>query len=44
MINKSKGNWAYTILDLDTLDGKNSIANELGKLNGVVKARIVREN
>ncbi|MCI1959934.1 MAG: phosphoglycerate dehydrogenase [Clostridia bacterium] len=44
MINKSKGNWAYTIIDLDTLDGKNSIANELGKLNGVVKARIVREN
>lgn len=45
MINKSKGNWAYTIIDLDSLEGKNeSILKDLSKLDGVVKARIVREN
>ncbi|MCJ7856214.1 phosphoglycerate dehydrogenase [Lachnospiraceae bacterium NSJ-143] len=45
MINKSKGNWAYTIIDLDTLGDKHdSLIKELKELKGVVKARIVREN
>ena len=44
MLNKSKSNWAYTILDLDSLCGKNDILLDgLSKLPGVVKARIVRE-
>ncbi|MGL4789958.1 MAG: phosphoglycerate dehydrogenase [Anaerotignaceae bacterium] len=44
MINKSKGDWAYTILDIDSLNGKNEVVlNGLKALNGVVKVRIVRE-
>ena len=44
MINKSKGEWAYTIIDLDSLCGKNdTILSELRALPGVKKARIVRE-
>ena len=44
MINKSKGEWAYTIIDLDSLCGKNdTILAELRALPGVKKARIVRE-
>lgn len=44
MLNKSKGGWAYTILDLDSLCGKNDILIDgLKKLPGVVRARIVRE-
>jgi len=42
MINKSKGNWAYTIIDLDSFAGKkDSIAQDLSKLEGVVKARVI---
>jgi D-3-phosphoglycerate dehydrogenase len=44
MLNKSKGGWAYTILDLDSLCGKNDkLIDGLKKLSGVVRARIVRE-
>ncbi|HCT63944.1 MAG TPA: 3-phosphoglycerate dehydrogenase [Lachnospiraceae bacterium] len=44
MLNKSKGNWAYTIIDLDSLYGKNdNLIAELKLLPGVVRARIVRE-
>ena len=44
MINKSNGEWAYTIIDLDSLCGKNdTILAELRALPGVKKARIVRE-
>ncbi len=44
MINKSRGDWAYTIIDFDSLDNKHdSLINELRDLKGVVKARIVRE-
>ena len=44
MINKSKGNWAYTMVDVDSLYNKNEeIINALEEINGVVCARIVRE-
>ena len=45
MINKSKGDWAYTLIDLDTLDGKgDELLAELNAIEGVVKTRIVIEN
>jgi D-3-phosphoglycerate dehydrogenase len=45
MINKSKGDWAYTLIDLDTLDGKGyELLAELNAIEGVVKTRIVIEN
>ena len=44
MINTSKGDWAYTLIDLDSLQGKNAeIVKEIGKIDGVVNVRIVRE-
>lgn len=44
MVNTSKGDWAYTLIDLDSLQGKNDdIVAELKKLDGVVSVRIVRE-
>lgn len=44
MINTSKGDWAYTLIDLDSLQGKNAeIVEEIGKIDGVVNVRIVRE-
>ncbi len=44
MINKSRGDWAYTIIDFDSLGDKHdSLLNELKGLKGVVKPRIVRE-
>ena len=45
MINKSKGDWAYTLIDLDTLSDKGAeLLEELNKIEGVVKTRIVIEN
>lgn len=45
MINKSKGDWAYTLIDLDTLNGKGAeLLAELNNIAGVVKTRIVIEN
>lgn len=44
MINKAKGTMAYTIVDLDSLCGKNqAILDDLNAIEGVVRARIVRE-
>ncbi len=44
MVNTSKGDWAYTLIDLDDLKGKNDeIIAELNKIEGVVNVRIVRE-
>jgi len=43
MINKSKGALAYTVIDLDSLSAKEDIIiNELSKLDGIIKARIVQ--
>ena len=45
MINKSKGDWAYTLIDLDTMDGKgDELLSELNAIEGIVKTRIVIEN
>ena len=44
MVNTSKGDWAYTLIDLDSLHGKNAeITADLNTLEGVVGVRIVRE-
>ncbi len=44
MINKSKGNWAYTLINLDTFEGKSSeLVEKLNKLEGVCRVRIVKE-
>ena len=44
MVNKSKGEWAYTLIDLDTFDGKcREIAAKLEAVDGICKARIVKE-
>ena len=43
MVNKSKGDIAYTLVDLDSLDGKSEeLVRELNSVNGVIKTRIVR--
>ncbi len=42
MVNRSKGDFAYTIIDLDNVADK-SIIQELEKIEGVIRARLVRE-
>lgn len=45
MMNKSKGNWAYTLIDADELKGSGpQLVKQLKEINGVVKARVVRES
>lgn len=44
MINKSKGNWAYTLIDVDDFnDKKSELIKTLKNINGVVNVRVVRE-
>ncbi len=44
MVNKSRGDYAYTIFDLETLDGKkDQVLETLGNVDGVIRARLVRE-
>lgn len=44
MINKSKGDMAYNLIDLDSLEGKGDrIIEAIEAIDGVVRARIVRE-
>lgn len=44
MVNKSKGSWAYTLIDLDTFNGKcHELVEKLSKVDGICKARIVKE-
>ena len=44
MINKSKGLWAYTLIDTDDINSKNNIIiDELMKIDGVVSARIIEK-
>lgn len=44
MVNKSKGAWAYTLIDLDTFGGKaDKLVEELGKIEGICRVRIVQE-
>ncbi|MDF2473177.1 MAG: D-isomer specific 2-hydroxyacid dehydrogenase NAD-binding [Anaerocolumna sp.] len=40
MVNKSKGDYAYTIIDIETTDTK-SIEEKLNHINGVLKVRII---
>ena len=44
MVNKSRGEWAYTLIDLDTFNGKcHELVEKLEKTDGVCRARIVKE-
>ena len=43
MVNNSKGEYAYTLVDLDTFNGKcNEIADMLMKVEGILKVRVVK--
>ena len=43
MVNNNKGEYAYTLIDLDTFDGKqDDIAAKLAKVEGILKVRIVK--
>lgn len=44
MVNNNKGEYAYTLIDVDTFNGKGQeIADRLSKVDGIVKVRIVKE-
>ena len=44
MVNNNKGEYAYTLLDLDTFEGRSAdIAANLEKVEGILKVRIVKE-
>ncbi|MBQ7241601.1 MAG: phosphoglycerate dehydrogenase [Firmicutes bacterium] len=44
LANKNKGDWAYTLIDTASLNGKNEeVINEIKAIDCVVRARIVRE-
>ena len=44
MVNKSKGEWAYTLIDLDTFNGRaNEVVEKLNAVEGIRKTRIVKE-
>jgi len=41
LVNKSKGNYAYTVIDVDTpVNG--DVINKLNSIDGVLKARVVK--
>ena len=41
MINKSRGEYAYTMLDLEAAATK-EIMDEIGKIDGVIRTRIIK--
>lgn len=41
MANQSRGEYAYTLLDIDQADAK-AIADEIAKIDGVLKVRVIR--
>ena len=44
MINKSRGNWAYTLIDVDSFNGmEKELVKDLQAVDGIVKVRIVQE-
>ena len=44
LINKSKGDWAYTLVDIDGFNGrKDSILEAIDRISGVVAIRVVKE-
>lgn len=45
LVNKSKGQWAYTLIDVTTLgENKAQILQDLSKVEGVSRVRLVRED
>ncbi|GFI61927.1 D-3-phosphoglycerate dehydrogenase [Clostridiales bacterium] len=43
MVNNNKGEYAYTLMDLDTFNGRcNEIVEKLMKVDGILKVRIVK--
>ncbi len=44
LVNKSKGNWAYTLVDIDSFNGcKESVLAKLHAIDGIVRVRVVKE-
>ena len=41
MVNKSKGNYAYTVIDIDTLINCD-VVSKLNTIDGVLKVRVVK--
>jgi D-3-phosphoglycerate dehydrogenase len=41
MVNKSKGEYAYTILDVDT-NVNGEVVSKLNEINGVLKVRVIK--
>ena len=41
MVSKSRGDYAYTILDVDTADAANMV-DELSAIEGVIKVRVIK--
>lgn len=41
MTNKSKGQWAYTLLDIESLSTE-AITQKIGEIEGVVKVRVIK--
>jgi D-3-phosphoglycerate dehydrogenase len=41
MINKSRGDYAYTVIDIESSDN-GAVAEKLAKINGVLKVRVVK--
>jgi D-3-phosphoglycerate dehydrogenase len=41
MVSKSRGDYAYTILDVDTADAANMVS-ELEAIDGVIRVRVVK--
>ena len=40
MLNKSKGDFAYTMLDVNTCD-RESVAAHIGAIDGIIRVRII---
>ncbi len=41
MTNKSRGNYAYTLIDIETVRGLKELEEQVKKINGVLKVRII---
>lgn len=41
MTNKSRGNYAYTLIDIETVRGLQDLEEQVKKINGVLKVRII---
>ncbi|MBQ4347446.1 MAG: 3-phosphoglycerate dehydrogenase, partial [Firmicutes bacterium] len=44
LVNKSKGDWAYTLIDVDSLNGhRDDVIAALNAIDGTVRVRVVKE-